>query len=434
MPLLACLFLIFFTPLAAFPDELEHWILIKEMSKGPLFYKPFINSAIEVYGPLSIKPFLYYKISGLLFNFFGDFKLTIYVIRIQSFIVGVLYLIVSYRIIKTFFCKKFLSSVLATLSIACTYAFINSSASISWDSYANLFSLCSIYFLLLLVKNFNLNSGLNLSYFINFGIFSLLAALSKWTSFLIISILSFILLIEFLRNFKANNFISDNRNQNSITIRSILLLALFICFCVFYYPIFLNYGSVSPNCPDVWGLKKCMECCVQERVHYGLILENKNHAYAGIFGYLSTFLSLNFERLFGFFGHARLQDVNRISYIGFPLIIFLLPLLFNKESGKNLPPINFYTFFIILSYLLIYFIQNYLWYSQIKVHGAAIQGRYLLTIYPLAVGFFYCYIENYKFSKYSIFISFLIPLLFFIGGFGLDIFNGNINKIIEFRI
>ena len=431
---MASLFFVFFVPLGAFPDEKEHWRLIEEMSKGPIFYKPFINSVLEIYGPLDVKSFLYYKISGLLLNLFGDFKLTILAIRIQSFIAGVLYLTVSYKIIKTFFCEKSLYSILATLSIACTYAFINLSSSVSWDSYANLFSLCSIYFLLLLIKNLNLNSELNLRYLINFGIFSLLAILSKWTSFLILSILCFILLIGFIRKYKTNYHILWDSNKYLIAIRSILLLSLFICSCVFYYPIFLKYGSASPSCPDVWGLKKCMECCAQTRAHYGLILENKNLVYDGIFKYLGTFLRFNFERLFGFFGHARLQDANRIIYLGLPLIFFLSPLFFIKQPDKKTPPIIYYAIFIILSYFIIYFIQNYLWYSQIKVRGAAIQGRYLLPVFPLAVGFFYYYIENCRFKKLSIFISFFIPLLFFLGGFGLDIFNANINKIIEFRI
>ena len=113
---------------------------------------------------------------------------------------------------------------------------------------------------------------------------------------------------------------------------------------------------------------------------------------------------------------------------------FLSPLFFIKQPDKKTPPIIYYAIFIILSYFIIYFIQNYLWYSQIKVRGAAIQGRYLLPVFPLAVGFFYYYIENCRFKKLSIFISFFIPLLFFLGGFGLDIFNANINKIIEFRI
>jgi hypothetical protein len=110
----------------------------------------------------------------------------------------------------------------------------------------------------------------------------------------------------------------------------------------------------------------------------------------------------------------------------FSVFIFLITTKVSASNKNKLSRNQIISILILVLFLCAYYIQNYVWYSQIKVVGAAIQGRYLLPIYPIIIGIIFSGIEQCRFKFARLFIAITIPIAFFAIGLGRDIMNGNL--------
>lgn len=428
--------LIFNVPLGVFPDENEHFKLITEAVKVGIFDSTFSASQLKAFGPLETKSYLYYKLSSWLYGIFNYDHSRLIAIRFISFFSTIGFLIYSYKLISEFYCSRFFT-LFAIASIQLTYSVIYMGSAVSWDASVNFASITMIFYTHKLIYGLRNSRSINLNTLVLLIFFSNIGILLKWSSALVIMICGSIVFAYLLYAKYNNEEISVSYKFSFLgLLASVAAFATIFLALKHYLPILLNYGTINPSCIEVWGKAECIQFYNQDRVHYQLIADHIKNTPKSFLEYLPIFVHLNISRLYGFFGHVNLASLESLkSFPIFSLTLFFSIVIFlgatkARESNSNkFSRDQFIGIFILILFLSAYYIQNYLWYSQIKVVGAAVQGRYLLPIYPIIIGIMFGWIERCKFKFARLFIAFTIPVAFFAIGLGRDTVNGNLRLL-----
>ena len=428
--------LIFNVPLGVFPDENEHFRLISEAAKDGIFDSTFSASQLKAFGPLETKSYLYYKLSSWLYGIFSDDHLRLITIRFISFLSTIGYLIYSYKLISKFYCSRFFT-LFAVASIQLTYSVIYMGSAVSWDAPANFASIATIFYTYKLIDGLSNSRSINLNIMVLLLFFSNIGILLKWSSALVNLICGSIVFAYLLYAKYKNEEISFRYKFSFLgLLATVAAFATLFLALKHYLPVLLNYGKFNPSCIQVWGKAECMQFYNQDRVHYQLIEDHTTNAFKSFVEYFPIFVDLNISRLYGFFGHANLASLESIeSFSMFFLTLFFLMFIFLIATKVSAPNKNKFSrnqligILILILFLSAYYIQNYAWYSQIKVVGAAVQGRYFLPIYPIIIGIVFSWIEQCKFKLASLLIAFTIPFTFFAIGLGRDTINGNLRLL-----
>ncbi len=245
-------------------------------------------------------------------------------------------------------------------------------------SYDNLLLTAS---LLLLAASLKLKDNADLTNLLQFLAVCLFGALVKF-SFLPLALITGLVLVKHV----AKSLRSLRELGPDFVIRHKLLVSafvlLFASFVERYVVNVLQFGTISPTCDAVHTVDECMQNAVYARDHALLQAHNGvAHTPRILLAYGIFWVKLMYKRMFGVFGHKVMPPPNIDKYwlvADFVFILYVLRLRvaeFIRQNGLLLLVPILYAF-------VLFFYVNYPTFLKTGLWGLAVQGRYILPIWP----------------------------------------------------
>lgn len=408
------------------PDEIAHFLFSKHYAET--IGIPADSTATQATGwYIKDNPFLYYWINGRVLNIYNFFspeaseQMRLIVLRITSSVYSSMTIVFCYLASKLIIKNKYLS-LLPPFLLSNTLMFVFISGAVSYDNLANLFSMAGIYFLIktLYRRQFWKSSFLA-------GTFLSLGMLTKFT----ITPLALFSFIAWLVSLTKSPSVEKLSYQNIK--RLVPFIGLFLIPAIFsallYGGNFLKYGSLTPECNDLFVKKVCAENPYHKRYEQfaldeklDIILESTNE-YPGIIKYaLKVWPELLLQGTVTIMSHWTFVLPQTITVFKYSLVMLALLFLGTfKRSSMDSKII----LCIVISYMFVLFIKNY---NSELIYGFqhfSIQGRYLFPVIGLA----YILIAHYIFllsNKY-------LRLIFALGLCTIFIYAGPLNFILSYQ-
>jgi hypothetical protein len=367
------------------PDEIDHFLFSEHFAKT--IGIPADSATTQAVGwYIKDNHFLYHWINGRVLNILNFFspkaseQTRLIVLRITSSVYSSLTIVFCYLTSKLIIKNKYLS-LLPPFLLSNTLMFVLISGAVSYDNMANMFSMGGIYFLLrtLYRQQFWKSSFLA-------GTFLSLGMLTKYT-ITPLALFSFIAwLVSLTKSPRVEKLSCQSIKRLAPFIGLFLIPSIFSAFL--YGGNFLKYGSLTPECNDLFAKKICAESPYYKRYEQ-FALDKKldisltsTDEYPGIIKYaLRIWPELLLQGTVTIVSH--LSFVPLLTMRVFKGALMVLALLF-LSTFKRSSTDSKIILGIVISYMLVLFVKNY---NSELVYGFkhfAVQGRYTFPVIGLA--------------------------------------------------
>jgi len=383
---------------------------------------PFMNgqpTSYDQFGDISRNSsYLYHYLMSfpyrLISSITGDLKIQVLFLRSFNILFVVLALLIFKKILDELFKKPIISN-LSLFAVVMTPVVTYVSEGVNYDNLVFLGFAVSLYLTIKLLKKFRFTTAL---LWLSVNILTVLVKFSYGPIALVL--VAGTVVYYFVNKIKIIPEIKHSL-KNTKRIKMVLLILLSVVamglFVERYVGNIVAYGTPMPDCAKVLNAERCSNWAAWER---NVVLQQK-HLTKKRVSFASY--SLNWVKTMesSSFGIYRTSSVKKalpiIKFAGyFVLGLFLLLTVLNiKYIFKR--PVLLITLGSIVLYTLALFYVNYRDY-RLLASPVAIQGRYLILIMPLMMGFglFFVHkiLEQYK-KLWLAFVIFLI-LIFLQGG------------------
>lgn len=399
---------------AVFPDEPYHLDFIEYYENG---HSPFDATQTDSFklGDTTRVYYLYHTILARVDFIHTDGNLNLILLRLISFgfvFVGLIFLFMILRELT----KNRWVHVVTLFMITNTTMFAFMAGSVNYDNLQFLFTMGTIYLLLIYMRKKTINLLLLL---VSLNLVASLVKVS-YLSILMAQFILLLILIVFRKSYRDEALKLFKIGLKSYT--TILLIAIFLIssalFAERYIKNFLAYHTFVPECGQIHTYQECEAngIFIRNRTMAQSVLDNGLDP-VGIPLYVSNWIQGMAKRTYGIAGHLTIPKPENQIY-PYALILVIGGLFFIRyERFKD--PKDRVIFFITLFYILILMLyQNYRSYLQVGDVGIGLQGRYLFPVLPFVYYFVvkHMFRPNFQFAV-KIVILITICSIFFLGGF-----------------
>lgn len=364
------IYFLFATKAGIPPDETYHLGVIEQYKQVAIFLKD--NETSYFLGQISRTPFLYHFLASkaLVLNNLLNMP-ELYFLRMISYIIGIVYFIISLKFIKEASENK-LTHLLFITFVTFTTMLPFLFSSVHYDNMINLLSVASFLYLLRYYKT------QDLKYVLYVAAVGLLGILVKST-YAPLLVLQIIAIFFIYRKSKARSF----KELIYIFVANRLLTAGIIVLILinsYYFGLnLLKFNTPFAKCSDVLTHEQCMNNAIYSRGESFSQRELLQPSIVSIVDYHSIWQKRMVGSLFGIYSHHTLSLSRSVVYV---LLIFTqicVYLFALKVGSKKFNKLDYIMIFVTLPYILLIFIKNY---NSFLIAGipVATQGRYLIPV------------------------------------------------------
>ncbi len=378
---------------AIVPDEPHHFLVSKYYSTT--LGIPADTSETIGLGGLRHKPFLFYWINARAINLLMLFSPSLsergllVLLRLLGVFYSTITVVFGYLLAKEILKNRW-GPLFVTFLLTNTLMFVFLSGGNSYDNLLNLCSFAGIYYLtLVLIGNpFYENSLMWLTSI-------LIGSLVKITILPLAGIMGIVWLVYLMKNRQIINF----KFERSFKILCILIICgvLIVFNFAMYGGNIIKYRAIYPSCEQTFTEEQCMSYPQYVR-DLSLGLDNKlslidvvNGGYPDPVEYgLDYWIFSMLKRIYGIMGHqSYFPDVSITLHRLLILWTVIVTVRYWSKPSYAISGL----YFILFSYILVLFLDNYNTELFFGFKNVGIQGRYLFPIigvyYTLIVYFFY---------------------------------------------
>lgn len=357
------------------PDENYHIEVSKFYAKPNVFQLENTDATIR-YGSLTTEPHFYYIVMGKLLLLKPSSIIDYHYLRLMNIVLSLFSLYLTFLLSKEITSNKLIQiSILIAQSNVLMFVFLSSM--VSYDNMINLLAVASFIFIFRFIRNPNLTYLLLL--------FSTMAvgALTKVT-YLPLILLELVVLLFYTKKVLKHRmqFLKEMLMTKNITI--FIFFLFFLGAVIFLYGgNLIKYNNIRPGAELVIGTEKALH-------GYGIYMRNSEllstahtRELMPLTEYVPMYFTRTMETIFSVVGH--LSFPRGVSELKFYFILLILTVSITIYHFKKI--INnqnmIIMLFLIISYVFIVFYVNYSSYSQMRMFGVALQGRYNFPIISL---------------------------------------------------
>lgn len=360
------------------PDESFHFNLIKLYAESGV--TPFLDSQEGYYwlGDVIRKPsILYHYAMSWPYRLLDGLPATYVYLRFINigFAVGTLMLV------KKLAKQLELSGFVANLSLFMlvnTLMFTFLSAAISYDNPLIMLTMLSLVLLVSLMKNFRSMT------FLFLVLVMLVTSVVKFTFLPIALFIAVVFVAYYKRGIgsKAKLILKDIKD-NLFTKQTMFILLLILISLVFvserYGVNVVEYGSIRVECTEVHSIEDCRKRPIFQRSEK--VEAMNREPTLSIPEFSLKWAATAKERIYGVFAHESTKSTTFVSY-GTWIIIGLMGIALIQKYKWERKPLN-YLVIISFAYVVVAAAKNFLGYQNTGIFGMGLQGRYIFPVLPM---------------------------------------------------
>lgn len=366
------------TEFAVPPDENFHFNLIKLYAERS--YTPFISNQEEYYwlGDVTRQgSVLFHYILSWPYRLLDSLPATYVYFRFINigFAVGSLLLI--QRLAKQLGLSDFVAN-LSLFMLINTLMFVFLSAAISYDNPVIMLSLLSMVLLVSVMQNFRTVP------FLFLVLVMLVASVVKFTFLPLALFIAVALTVYYRKSIgsKAHLVLKDVK-ANLFTKHMLILIPLLLISLIFAFERYgtnlIEYNSVKVGCAEVHSTEECRKSPLFRRGERVETMDREPSL--SVPGFSFRWIITTKERIYGIFAHESMASLSLVSY-GAWAVIGLMAVAFIRKYRWKGRPLD-YLLLISLAYVAVVAVKNFTAYMDHGIFGMALQGRYIFPVLPV---------------------------------------------------
>lgn len=366
------------TEFAVPPDENFHFNLIKLYAERS--YTPFISNQEGYYWLGDVT-----RQGSVLFHYILSWPYRLLDFLPETYVylrfINIGFAVGSLLLIKRLAKQLGLSDLVANLSLFMlvnTLMFVFLSAAISYDNPVILLSLLSMVLLVSVMQNFRTVPFLSLI------LVMLIASVVKFT-FLPLALFIALALAAYYRKSIGSKarLVSKEVKANLFTKHMLILIPLLLISLAFAFERYgtnlIEYNSVKVGCAEVHSTEDCRKSPLFRRSERVEAMDREPSL--SVPGFSLRWVVTTKERIYGIFAHESMASSSLVSY-GTWVVIGLMAVAFIRKYQWKGWPLD-YLLLISFAYIAVVAAKNYSGYTEYGIFGMALQGRYIFPVLPV---------------------------------------------------